>query len=81
MGFGLTSALGKVFLLVHDRFGQISDKTHECEADLDDPVKESCKLWQHLGWIVEEGLNGLGLIDDLCFCDQCSQHNKGDDHS
>jgi len=72
MGFGLPSALGEIFLLVHDRFVQISNKTHEREADLDDPVKESRKLQRYLGWIVEEGLNRLGLFNDLCFCDRRS---------
>jgi hypothetical protein len=43
MNIGKPSALGELFLLVHDRLGQIRNKTHERKAELDDPVKEALK--------------------------------------
>ena len=57
--------------------GQTCNKTHECEAKLDDPVKECRKRQQDFRWIVKQGLDRLGLFDDLCLSGGRSRHNKG----
>jgi len=77
VNFGKSSALDELFLLVHDGLGQTCDKTHEREAKLDDPVKECRESRRDLGWIVEQGLDGLGLFDNLCLCDRRSRHDEG----
>ena len=64
MNVGKLSTLSK-FLLVHNGLGQTCDKTHKRKAKLDDPVKKCHKRWQDFRWIVEQGLNRLGLIDNL----------------
>ena len=44
MNRGMLSALGKLFLLVYDGFGQSCNKTYECEANLDDIRKRGSGL-------------------------------------
>jgi len=77
MNLGKLSTLGELFLLFHNGLGQACDKTHEHEAKLDNPVKKCRKGQQDFRRIVEQGLDRLGLFDNLCLSGRHSRHSKG----